>query len=86
MSEALRFVFAGDRTYDEIEEGFDLGRRGGAYYLASGFLPTFLKVVNELANETASLILIAAGVFADTGSMSVGHLSTLSARGASSSS
>jgi MHS family proline/betaine transporter-like MFS transporter len=53
---------------------------GAGYYLTSGFMPTFLKVVVKLPNETASLILIASSLFAIVCGVATGHLSTLIGR------
>jgi MFS family permease len=53
---------------------------GAGYYLTLGFLPTFLKVVNKLPNEEASLILIATSILAIFASVLVGHLSTFLGR------
>ena len=53
---------------------------GAGYYLTSGFLPTFLKVVSKLPNETASLILMAGSLFAIVCGVATGHLSTLVGR------
>jgi MFS family permease len=50
---------------------------GAGYYLTSGYLPTFLKVVSKVPNETASLILIAGSFVAIIASVTAGHLSTL---------
>jgi MFS transporter, MHS family, proline/betaine transporter len=50
---------------------------GAGYYLTSGYLPTFLKVVGKVPNDTASLILIAASITAIVASVVAGHLSTL---------
>jgi MHS family proline/betaine transporter-like MFS transporter len=48
---------------------------GAAYYLTSGYLPTFLKLVNGVPNSTASLMLVAANVAAAIGATSIGWLS-----------
>jgi MFS transporter, MHS family, proline/betaine transporter len=50
---------------------------GAGYYLTSGYLPAFLKVVAKMPNDTASLILISASVTAIVASVLAGHLSTL---------
>jgi MFS transporter, MHS family, proline/betaine transporter len=50
---------------------------GAGYYLTSGYLPTFLKVVSKIPNDTASLILIASSFIAIFASLGAGHLSTL---------
>ncbi len=49
---------------------------GAGYYLTSGYLPTFLKVVNGIPNREASLILIGCSLVAIVSALSVGHLST----------
>jgi len=48
---------------------------GSAYYVTSGYLPSFLKVVNKVSNETASLILILAAVTATLTGPFIGYLS-----------
>jgi MHS family proline/betaine transporter-like MFS transporter len=48
---------------------------GAAYYLTSGYLPSFLKLVNGVPNATASMILVGANVAAALGACSVGELS-----------
>ncbi|GAC1327144.1 MAG: hypothetical protein NVSMB26_00500 [Beijerinckiaceae bacterium] len=48
---------------------------GAAYYLTSGYLPSFLKLVNGVPNSTASLILVGANVAAALGATSLGGLS-----------
>lgn len=48
---------------------------GAAYYLTSGYLPTFLKLVNNVPNATASMILVGTNVAAALGACSVGELS-----------
>ena len=53
---------------------------GGGYYLTSGYLPTFLKVVSKIPSDAASLILIAGGFIAIIASIIAGHLSTLCGR------
>jgi MFS transporter, MHS family, proline/betaine transporter len=50
---------------------------GGGYYLTSGYLPTFLKVVSKIPSDAASLILIAGSFIAIIASIIAGHLSTL---------
>jgi len=49
---------------------------GAGYYLTSGYLPTFLKVVSGVTSRDASMILIAASLVAIVAAISVGHLST----------
>ena len=48
---------------------------GSAYYLTSGFMPTLLKVVGKLPNQTSSLILMVASAAAIVASLLVGTLS-----------
>jgi MFS transporter, MHS family, proline/betaine transporter len=48
---------------------------GAGYYLTSGFLPSFLKVVNRVPNGTASLILMGASVAALVSAVLLGTLS-----------
>jgi len=48
---------------------------GAGYYLTSGYLPSFLKVVNALPNQTSSLILIGASISAFASAVLVGALS-----------
>jgi MHS family proline/betaine transporter-like MFS transporter len=50
---------------------------GAGYYLTSGYLPTFLKVVNGISSRDASMILIIASLVAIVAAISVGHISTL---------
>ena len=49
---------------------------GAGYYLTSGYLPTFLKVVNNAPSRETSYILIAASLVAIVSAVSIGHLST----------
>jgi MFS transporter, MHS family, proline/betaine transporter len=53
---------------------------GGGYYISSGFLPTFLKVVNKLPNTTTSGILMATSCTGILGSLLVGALSEWTGR------
>jgi MHS family proline/betaine transporter-like MFS transporter len=53
---------------------------GSGYYLTSGFLPTFLKVVKQTPAETASYIMILASVATIVASVGSGHLSTFIGR------
>ncbi len=48
---------------------------GSAYYLTSGMMPTLLRVVGRLPNQTSSLILIGASVCSIVSSLLVGALS-----------
>lgn len=53
---------------------------GAGYYLTSGFLPTYLKVVNGTPAETAGFILMLASVGVIIASVAAGHLSTFIGR------
>jgi MFS family permease len=53
---------------------------GSGYYLTSGFLPTFLKVVNKTPSETAGFILMCSSVGVIVASVGSGHLSTFIGR------
>ncbi len=48
---------------------------GAGYYLTSGYLPSFLKVVNGLPNNVSSVVLMAASVSALIAAVLVGALS-----------
>ncbi|MGO9702367.1 MAG: hypothetical protein ACLPX7_24250 [Xanthobacteraceae bacterium] len=50
---------------------------GAGYYLTSGFLPTYLKLVSGIPNASASVILIASSLLVIFACILVGHLSTL---------
>jgi MHS family proline/betaine transporter-like MFS transporter len=53
---------------------------GTGYYLTSGYLPTFLKVVNKVPNNVSSLILIGGSVVTIISAISVGALSDVIGR------
>ncbi|MEM5313212.1 MFS transporter [Paraburkholderia sp. JHI869] len=53
---------------------------GSGYYLTSGYLPTFLKVVNHVSNSTAGVILMISSLAVIVASTAAGHLSTLIGR------
>lgn len=48
---------------------------GAGYYLTSGYLPTFLKVVNGLPNNVTSMILMSASLSAIVSAVAIGALS-----------
>ncbi len=50
---------------------------GAGYYLTSGYLPTFLKVVSKLPSQATSFILIAGSIVAIFASVAAGHCSTI---------
>lgn len=53
---------------------------GAAYYLTSGYMPSFLRLVNALPNDAASRILIMASVAAFFASILFGFLSDIIGR------
>jgi MFS transporter, MHS family, proline/betaine transporter len=53
---------------------------GSAYYLTSGFVPTFLKVVNEAPPNVISGVLIASSIVTIISALLFGHLSELIGR------
>ena len=53
---------------------------GAGYYLTSGYLPSFLKVVNSVPNNVSSLILMGASVAALFSAVLIGGLSDLIGR------
>jgi MFS transporter, MHS family, proline/betaine transporter len=53
---------------------------GSGYYLTSGYLPTFLKVVIHAPNSAAGAILMLSSVAVVVASVATGHLSTLIGR------
>jgi MFS family permease len=53
---------------------------GAGYYLTSGFLPTYLKVVTKTSAESAGLILILSSIAVIVASIATGHLSTFIGR------
>ena len=53
---------------------------GAGYYLTSGFLPTYLKVVTGTPATTSGFILMLASVGVIVASIAAGHLSTLIGR------
>jgi MFS transporter, MHS family, proline/betaine transporter len=48
---------------------------GAGYYLTSGYLPTFLKLVNHTPNTVTSLLLIGANLAAAAGAVLLGEIS-----------
>ncbi len=53
---------------------------GSGYYLTSGYLPTFLKVVSHAPNGAAAAILMLCSVAVVIASIAAGHLSTFIGR------
>jgi MHS family proline/betaine transporter-like MFS transporter len=48
---------------------------GAGYYLTSGYLPSFLKIINAVPNQTSSLILMGASVSSFFSAVLIGSLS-----------
>lgn len=53
---------------------------GVAYYLTSGYMPTFIKIVNHVPPDTAAVILIGCSMSGFVGSLFAGHASTIIGR------
>jgi MFS family permease len=53
---------------------------GSGYYLTSGFLPTYLKVVNHTPANTAGFIMMLSSIAVIVISIATGHLSTFIGR------
>ena len=53
---------------------------GVSYYLTSGYMPTFLKLVKEVPNSTASLVLIAGSIVTIIAATAAGQLSEMIGR------
>ncbi len=53
---------------------------GSAYYVTSGYLPTFLKVINKIPNSSISVILIGSALIATVSGPLIGFLSDLIGR------
>ncbi|GLH63021.1 MFS transporter [Parageobacillus sp. G301] len=53
---------------------------GSAYYLTCGYLPTFLKVINNIPQTVSSMILMVSSISAMIASVALGHLSTIIGR------
>jgi MFS family permease len=48
---------------------------GSAYYVTSGYLPTFLKLINKIPNTSASMILVGSALVATISGPLIGHMS-----------
>jgi MFS transporter, MHS family, proline/betaine transporter len=53
---------------------------GVAYYLTSGYMPTFIKIVNHVPYGDAAAILIGCSISGFLGSLIAGHVSTMIGR------
>jgi MFS family permease len=70
----LRMVFTKYRNILLVNILLTFGG-GAGYYLTSGYLPTFLKLINGVSNNAAALILMGASVSAFVSAVAVGMLS-----------
>nr|WP_240039554.1 MFS transporter [Achromobacter aloeverae] len=76
----LRTLFAGEyRAVLLVNLLLTIGG-GSGYYLTSGYLPTFLKVVNQAPSGIAADILMACSVAVIVVALAIGHLSTFIGR------
>ncbi|OZI43324.1 MFS transporter [Bordetella genomosp. 4] len=76
----LRTLFSGEyRSVLLVNLLLTIGG-GSGYYLTSGYLPTFLKVVNQAPSDVAANILMACSASVVVVSIIVGHLSTFIGR------
>jgi MHS family proline/betaine transporter-like MFS transporter len=48
---------------------------GSAYYVTSGYLPAFLKLINKIPNNSASMILVGSAIVATVSGPLIGYLS-----------
>lgn len=53
---------------------------GSAYYLTCGYLPTFLKVINDIPQTESSIIFMVSSISALVAAVVLGHLSTIIGR------
>ncbi|HEY0219500.1 MAG TPA: MFS transporter [Afipia sp.] len=53
---------------------------GSAYYVTSGYLPSFLKLINKIPNSSASMILIGSALVATISGPLIGFISDLIGR------
>ncbi|WP_424631131.1 MFS transporter [Bradyrhizobium sp. SYSU BS000235] len=51
------------------------GGAGAAYYVTSGYLPAFLKLINKIPNTSASMILVGSAIVATISGPFIGYLS-----------
>lgn len=80
MQAPLRSVFAAPhRNVMLVNLLITLGS-GAGYYLTSGYLPTFLKVVDQLPNQVSSYILMACSTAAVVAAVLAGGLSDVIGR------
>lgn len=70
-----RVVFSRDYRSILLVNVMIVAGGGTAYYLTSGYLPTFLKIINKIPAETASMILMGASVTAIISAVLFGALS-----------
>jgi Major Facilitator Superfamily len=76
----LRTLFSAQHAAALASNVLIIAGCGVGYYLTSGYMPTFLKLVKEVPNSTASLVLMAASLVTIVAQMSAGHLSEVIGR------
>jgi MHS family proline/betaine transporter-like MFS transporter len=76
----LRALFSAQHAGALASNVLIIAGSGVGYYLTSGYMPTFLKLVKEVPNATASLVLMAASLVTIVAQMSAGHLSEVIGR------
>ncbi|MDI4654919.1 MFS transporter [Xanthobacter autotrophicus] len=80
QSAPLRELFAGGYRNVLLVNLFITIGGGAGYYLTSGYMPTFLKLINQLPNTTSSYILMACSLAALVAAVLVGTLSDIIGR------
>ena len=76
----LRSLFSADYRSTLFVNLFVTCGAGVGYYLTSGYMPAFIKVVNGVSYGPASAILIGCAISGFVSSLLVGHISTLIGR------
>ncbi|MFG1403983.1 MFS transporter [Xanthobacter sediminis] len=76
----LKALFAGGYRNVLLVNLFITIGGGAGYYLTSGYMPTFLKLINQLPNQTSSYILMACSLSALVAAVLVGALSDIIGR------
>jgi MFS family permease len=74
-SSPLRTLFSSEYRRVMIVNVIMTTSSGAGYYLCSGYLPTFLKVVKHLPNGTTSTILMATGLLSIAAAIAIGAAS-----------
>jgi MFS family permease len=71
----LKMLFSGEHLRTFLVNLLLTVGAGSAYYLTSGYLPSFLSLVNKVPNQVSSMILIGVSLAAALGAVSMGELS-----------